>query len=36
MIFWFIVGFIVWLLCILFILAILKGGSKRGNNESNE
>ena len=27
MILWFIVGFIVWALCMLFILAIFKGGS---------
>ncbi len=27
MILWFIVGFIVWALCILFMLAISKGGS---------
>lgn len=27
MILWFIVGFIVWALCILFMLAIFKGGS---------
>ncbi len=27
MIFWFIVGFIMWTLCILFMLAIFKGGS---------
>ena len=27
MILWFIVGFIVWTLCILFMLAIFKGGN---------
>ncbi len=27
MILWFIIGFIVWALCILFMLAIFKGGS---------
>lgn len=27
MVLWFIVGFIVWALCILFMLAICKGGS---------
>ena len=27
MILWFIVGFIVWVLCILFMLAIFKGGN---------
>jgi hypothetical protein len=27
MVLWFIVGFIVWVLCILFMLAICKGGS---------
>jgi hypothetical protein len=32
MILWFIVGLIVWTLCVLFILAIIKGGHKvRGN-----
>lgn len=28
MFFWFIVGFIVWILCILFMLAIIKGGHR--------
>ncbi len=27
MILWFVVGFIVWILCILFMLAIFKGGN---------
>ena len=27
MIFWFVVGLIVWILCILFMLAIFKGGN---------
>ena len=27
MVLWFIVGFIVWTLCILFMLAIIKGGN---------
>ena len=27
MILWFIVGFVVWALCILFMLAIIKGGN---------
>ncbi len=28
MILWFIVGFIVWILCVLFMLAIFKGGHR--------
>ena len=27
MILWFVVGLVVWILCVLFILAILKGGN---------
>jgi hypothetical protein len=27
MIFWFIIGFVIWTLCILLLLVILKGGS---------
>ncbi len=33
MIIWFIVGSIVWILCVLFMLAIIKGGHRvRGND----
>ncbi len=28
MILWFIVGFIVWILCVLFMLAVFKGGHR--------
>ena len=28
MILWFIVGFIVWIVCVLFMLAIIKGGHR--------
>jgi len=32
MVLWFIVGLIVWILCVLFMLAIIKGGHRiRGN-----
>ena len=32
MVLWFIVGFIVWVLCVSFMLAIIKGGHRvRGN-----
>ncbi len=32
MIFWFIVGFLVWILCVSFMLVIIKGGHRvRGN-----
>jgi len=37
MILWFIVGFIVWALCILFMLAIFRGGNRiRGNGDGQD